>query len=169
MKTIKRIDSTTVEVDGKRYLLETSKEPKFEVGKWYYCSEYSIPNQIFRITLDEGTWVYYDCHTGIHGRFAKLSCIYQSSVPATKEQIESHLREVLVQKGFKEGIKVKHMERDSVFTLERSKDWRYSEMTDSFHCCISGSEWEKNYSNPQIYSKGKFAEIVVNDSKKQSC
>lgn len=167
METIKSIDDKTVEVDGKRYLLETPEEPKFEVGKWYYIeSTISINEKIYRVTSITDTIIQYDCCNGKKGYFDTTSYWAESSVPATKEQIEKHLREVLAQKGFKDGVRVNHMERDSVFTLERSKDWWYRESIDGFHCCIPEHEWNANQSNPLIYSKGKFAEIV-NDGKKQ--
>jgi len=154
------IDDKTVSVDGIKYVRE---EPKYIEGKWYiaYCSGIKYLIRFKRYLLNYAYQIeasdYIEFGTGntaINGAFDYIER------HATHSEIEQHLIKVAKEKGFKEGVRFIPLNKSEIRTLERFGNCFYSEPRDALFSCTPKSEWENGSSNPPIYEKGKWAEIL---------
>jgi hypothetical protein len=81
--------------------LEKQIQPEFKLPAWYKYN--NCLEEIFRATSQDGVYLYDAEGTGYY----KKSCI-----PATPQEIESHLRCIAIEKGFKEGIRFRSYGQD---------------------------------------------------------
>lgn len=115
---------------------ETKQLPEFKVGQWYVYAEY-----IFRVLKTDDIWVYVNpvCSKMLGEPKFKIESRWgDRSRPATQQEIESHLRKIADEKGFKEGVKVKMPICDDIRILKGDfryiSDWLPRE--DAFSCGI---------------------------------
>ena len=137
---------------------ETRQEPEFKAGQWYISKSEGRKDKIYRICRINGRYIYYDC-SNIEGKsnwIAKDSVMYKSSKPATKEQIESHLKEICDEKYI--GKKVKCL-FDGEYIV--SSFWIYDVKGDKLWYNIRGAN-----TCILLYEEGKFAEIIPDKKKK---
>ncbi len=139
-------------------------KPEFKVGDWVCLKKEHIDNNKGRVlSIDYKGQVAiqipeYSYDEKFYERIDDLRLM-------TVEEIESHLKKICDEKGYKEGTKIRCMDKGNIRTLERPEEWFYNNSTDSFHGCTPQSEWEGGYSNPWIYHQGKFAALVPDKKK----
>jgi len=138
-------------------------EPEFKVGQWYISKSEGRKDKIYRVCRINGRYIYYDC-SNIEGKsnwIAKNSVMYKSSKPATKEQIESHLRKICDEKYIGKKVKSLH---DENYIQKVLQFWLYSFNEDKLWYEIDSEKHPTT--NLLIYDQGKFASIIPPDKKK---
>jgi len=102
MKTVV-INESEVLIDGVRY---AKVEPHFKIGQWVIGENGFYPKEPCRIVgIEEGGFYYEDTKNRKVWEHYKVR-------PATHSEIESHLIKMAKEKGFKEGVTVKHQNYD---------------------------------------------------------
>jgi len=138
---------------------ESKHKPEFKAGRWIVTASC---NEVKRIKEINGDIIKYDdgcTHTNWKG-FIR---------PATEEEIESHLKKVCGEKGYKTGIKLKSInvgEEGRIYTIADTYDFKYDSVDDCIRIVTPQEEWIEGCSNPSIYQKGKFAEIIPDKKKR---
>lgn len=92
----------------------------------------------------QGSWFDYKGH---------ISTDKTHEIPATPEQVESALIEEAKRRGFKEGVKIKAVDRDGVVDIIDFYDSEHIDYEIDYHNSL-------NYGNKTIYKEGKWAEII---------
>lgn len=137
--------------------------PEFKVGDWVIGKElYFYPKEPRLVTTVKGNGCYYfDDLDKANRNF----CNNVHLRHATPQEIEQHLRKICDEKGYRDGVRIKEVGTNNIYTLERHREWYYLKESDSFHGCTPSKEWDIGHSNPYIYHKGQFAEIVSEKKK----
>lgn len=162
---IQQLEKTLKECQEKLEALKNPK-PKFDVGKWYkengkryplWCfEEYkegkTNPTKSFGFTAngkwDESEW------RDMAG-FGVVS-------PATPTEIESALIAEAKRRDYKVGMKIKTLHKCTLKEHTISEmSFSYSTKEDSLHIVAPHKEWEDGCSNPAVYKKGQWAEIIA--------
>lgn len=155
METIKIIDEKTIERNGIKYVPEKAEKPEFKVGQWV-ISDNAQPRTPARVLKIDGVYLTFDNYCGHQDSLAYRDWMR----PATKEEIEAHLRKICEEKGYKAGVKIRNMINAERHTIKRA-DFTYYMNDDSLHCSTPEEEWRhREHSNPAIYYQGEFAEVI---------
>ena len=150
---------------------ESKQEPEFKIGQWVIGKNDYYPTEPERIREIEGCqykpeeWA---------KRFQDESYdfpwnSFEYIRPATEEEIESHLKKICEEKGYKTGIKLKSInvgEEGRIYTIADTYDFKYDSVDDCIRIVTPQEEWIEGCSNPSIYQKGKFAEIIPDKKKR---
>jgi hypothetical protein len=152
MKTITFFDEQDkIMIDGKVYVCldETKPEPEFKVPGWYVFTGNSCKLEIFRtIKLDAMGYLHNEADT----QYLSEKCR-----PATPAEIETYLRKICDEKGFKPGVRYKNAYLFGEYhTYPDNPIFRYGKTGDSFDC---GDGYGF------LYYNGKFAEIIPDKKK----
>jgi len=134
-------------------------EPEFKVGQWYISKSEGRKDKIYRVCRINGRYIYYDC-SNIEGKsnwIAKDSVMYKSSKPATKEQIESHLRKICDEKYIGKKVKCLHCGEYTIINTPHPSG--YDKKYDQFWMIASNSD------GVCVYEQGKFASIIPDKKK----
>ena len=152
MKTIEFKEDEII-VDGIKYTkdYETKQEPEFK-----YWAKWSETEELFFITkrTNKALW----------GKFPEYKQeqfinITECIVP-TPAEIESHLRKICDEKGFKRGIKYKDVSYGEIVTIVKNPKYTYFET-----CDVLAIEGIDPTPYDIVYELGKFAEIIPDKKK----
>jgi len=140
-----------IEIICKDY--ESKHKPEFKAGRWIVTASC---NEVKRIKEINGDIIKYDdgcTHTNWKG-FIR---------PATPAEIESHLKKICDKKYI--GKKVRDLHYGNNATIVKEDDnhsWFYVSDGDRF--IVASNDWITG-SNPCVYEKGRFAEIIPDKKK----
>jgi hypothetical protein len=144
-------------IGGVRYVpakKEEVDEPahSFKKGDWIYWDEIG---DVFLIDKVEGVKLWFtDPTDGIYGFLDKRDVRL-----ATPDEIRRYLILESHKRGFVNGAKFLTFEGQKR-TIERDDEFYYNEEDDRLYSCTPQEEWKMGMSNPEIYEKGKWAEII---------
>lgn len=176
METIKIIDEKTIERNGIKYVPDKAEEPEFKVGQWVkvardgqnasnenskfisYLGIYAIRTwraDVFKIAsglkpfsdpdISRGSYLLTDAENNEVGN------VYEEGLrPATKEEIEAHLRKICERYV---GKKVKSLNSGETRTVKGFYEYNVESDT-LFYNDV------KTENIASIYKQGKFAEII---------
>lgn len=177
METIKIIDEKTIERNGIKYVPEKAEETKFKVGQWVvflpekakdmhlYTDFWNAPHimRILKIT-NADNYLHFDENQDPYNNGDKSSNVCDCFRPATKEEIEAHLRKICDEKGYKKGMKVKDANDGLVSVITENEPEEYRPEYDSL--VIRSRAKDHDYRVTNLYYNGKFAEILPDLKKK---
>lgn len=169
MEKIERVNDYEIIVDNIKFIKDISKPPamSFHIGDWIIGRElYFYPKEprlITSIGIDLYNAVQYNYFDDFN-KTEKNGCDGKYLRHATSQEIEQHLRKICDEKGYKEGIKF-HPINNPLLTQSIGERFWYDSADDELHTVAPQSEWSYGNSDPVIYSKGKFAEIVPEKKK----
>ena len=164
-----KLDDNSINIDGVIYEKKPEPKPLFKIGDWVYWGG-QMPT-IGRISGRSGgefskCWIldntgksaneYNSCHES----YLRL---------ATPQEIELYLYNIIEEKYV--GKNIKCLKTNTIVTVV-TKDyrdgyphsWTYDFKEDSFNVAAPHDEWYRCTSNPHIYEKGKWADIVIRKS-----
>jgi|WetSurMetagenome_2_1015567.scaffolds.fasta_scaffold00103_72 hypothetical protein len=160
--TYERVNETTVTIDGERF---EKVNPKFKAGMWIIHS-----GKISRIVKFENNCYYLTFYDSVDGEYVGTIgySLYElhGDRPATKEEIEKHLIAEAERRGFVFGAKfISPDDSNSIRVIKPYFDygnisWYYKIETDVLRSKDGLVTNGERYSNPLIYEKGKWAEIL---------
>jgi hypothetical protein len=164
METIKIIDEKTIERNGIKYVPEKAEEPKFKVGQWVvflpekakdmhlYTDFWNAPHimRILKIT-NADNYLHFDENQDPYNNGDKSSNVCDCFRPATKEEIEAHLRKICDEKYI--GKKARSLCSNTENKV--TKFYKYFEYNDSLQYYTENETW-----NSVVYEQGEFAEII---------
>ena len=150
-------------------ILPEQETPKFKIGDWvvWFGGKPTI-GRIKKHCLEFGdSWELTDMSKDSKGEYNSCSEVYLRL--ATSEEIKKHISKICFEKYV--GKKIKGIEDGVISTIvaENYKDgishsWVYSFIDDCFSASSPCVEWEK-HSNPIIYKKGVWAEVLPDKKK----
>ena len=154
MKTIKVIDDKTIEVDGKRYAEVPESQTEFKVGQYIIADGDSIPRRITRATsaiIECDKYFYYPWAVRL----------------AIPSEIEAHMKKEAEGRGYKPGVRFKSMNGDEIGRIRTiyANPFDYYASSDTLTVSTPRQEWRNLCSNPTIYEKGRWAEILPEKKK----
>jgi len=156
MEKIERISETEVFIDGMKYIRDTFKslQPEFQTGDWVVLKSDGEINRIREINgndlrYDDGSY-----HQEFKGYIRH----------ATRQEIEQRLIEICNAKGYIEGA-IFHPLNNPLWIQTIGDTFWYDSFDDELHTTAPKQEWNGHCSDPVVYSKGKFAEIVPEKKK----
>lgn len=150
----------------KRMIPDAFKK-EFTTGKWY-----KIDKNIFCCTeIDEDGSLYgYGLFDGLWNKMLKngrSNCACNSVaandrlVESTLEEVEAALIEEAKKRGFIDGAKFKSFEHGNpIRTVRESGRLNFNMITNHLLISTPESEWDNYQSNPAIFEKGKWAQII---------
>ena len=155
MKTIEFKEDEII-VDGIKYTkdYETKQEPEFKVGQWAKYLTADNPANIFYITKFDGNKVF--GITNPDGR-EMFRCYVIDLFSVTPAEIESHLKKICDEKGFKTGVRYIST-NGFTFVAKHDPEFMMRGKDDPVLYCGNNLGW--------IYENGKFAEIIPDKKKK---
>ncbi len=144
----------SIQKDVSLIIADIKPEPEFKVGQWAKDND---TGRLFYIKRIENGKLYGEFDDPIKGD--QYCWYYDCSIP-TSSEIESHLRKIAEKKGYRKGTKIKNMINNEIHTIDHRPFW-YDKNIDIIFCWTPEDEWvHREVSNPRIYEKGKWAEII---------
>lgn len=150
----------SIQKDVSLIIADIKPEPEFKVGQWAAYRHCNI-HYPFLIDHFEGGRVYGQDFTDIYDIYVvDYQCDKRCLISVTPSEIESHLRKIAEKKGYRKGTKIKNMINNEIHTIDHRPFW-YDKNIDIIFCWTPEDEWvHREVSNPRIYEKGKWAEII---------
>ena len=169
MEKIERVNDYEIIVDNIKFIKDISKPPamSFHIGDWVIAKEKYFrphsPRLITSIGIDLYNAVQYNYFDDFN-KTEKNGCDGKYLRHATSQEIEQHLRKICDEKGYREGIKF-HPINDPLWIQTIGNKFWYDSSEEALHTIAPKDEWNTYCSDPVVYSKGKFAEVVPEKKK----